>query len=141
MPISDPYHPLHYGGYTRVELLLSLQLQFEVLSRRVLELEVTPLPPPCLCQYAFDPPHSSLSPFALSPAALTPFSSTVMLVSLLASSRSVTYFAMYTSSRRGSHMFAICFSFALHLSHQYNRFLILCGCITFDKGTTIELGL
>ncbi|KAJ0765839.1 hypothetical protein HanPI659440_Chr08g0308311 [Helianthus annuus] len=26
MPISDPYHPSHYGGYTRDELLLSLQL-------------------------------------------------------------------------------------------------------------------
>ncbi|MFS7998606.1 hypothetical protein Hanom_Chr12g01155901 [Helianthus anomalus] len=39
MPISDPYHPSQYGGYTRDELLLSLQLQFEILSRRVLELE------------------------------------------------------------------------------------------------------
>ncbi|MFS8024336.1 hypothetical protein Hanom_Chr16g01462041 [Helianthus anomalus] len=37
--ISDPYHPSHYGGYTRDELLLSLQFQFEILSRRVLELE------------------------------------------------------------------------------------------------------
>ncbi|KAJ0766133.1 hypothetical protein HanPI659440_Chr08g0311941 [Helianthus annuus] len=40
MPISDPYHPLHHVGYTRDDLLLSLQLQFEILSRRVLELEL-----------------------------------------------------------------------------------------------------
>ncbi|KAJ0722095.1 hypothetical protein HanRHA438_Chr08g0345801 [Helianthus annuus] len=40
MPISDPFHPSHYVGYTRDELLLSLQLQFEILSRRVLELEL-----------------------------------------------------------------------------------------------------
>ncbi|MFS7915420.1 hypothetical protein Hanom_Chr02g00165151 [Helianthus anomalus] len=39
MPILDPYHPSHYKGYTRDELLLSLQLQFKILSRRVLELE------------------------------------------------------------------------------------------------------
>ncbi|MFS7891882.1 hypothetical protein Hanom_Chr00s000410g01642941 [Helianthus anomalus] len=73
MPISDPYHPSHFRGYTRDELLLSLQLQFEDLSLRVLELDLTPRPPSCLCQYAFDPPHSLLSPFALSPVALTPF--------------------------------------------------------------------
>ncbi|KAM0057856.1 hypothetical protein Hdeb2414_s0005g00163361 [Helianthus debilis subsp. tardiflorus] len=40
MPISDPYHPSHFVGYTRDELLLSLQLEFEILSRRVLELEL-----------------------------------------------------------------------------------------------------
>ncbi|KAJ0805005.1 hypothetical protein HanPI659440_Chr02g0044671 [Helianthus annuus] len=39
MPISDPYHPSHHVGYTRDDLPLSLQLQFEILSRRVLELE------------------------------------------------------------------------------------------------------
>ncbi|MFS7970006.1 hypothetical protein Hanom_Chr09g00815911 [Helianthus anomalus] len=39
MPISNPYHPSHHVGYTRDDLLLSLQLQFEILSRRVLELE------------------------------------------------------------------------------------------------------
>ncbi|KAM0067665.1 hypothetical protein Hdeb2414_s0002g00063971 [Helianthus debilis subsp. tardiflorus] len=39
MPIPDPYHPSHHAGYTRDELLLSLQLQFEILSHRVLELE------------------------------------------------------------------------------------------------------
>ncbi|MFS7987293.1 hypothetical protein Hanom_Chr11g01020761 [Helianthus anomalus] len=49
MPISDPYHPSHFVGYTQDELLLSLLLQFEVLSRRVLELELTPCPPPCPC--------------------------------------------------------------------------------------------
>ncbi|MFS8001796.1 hypothetical protein Hanom_Chr13g01194571 [Helianthus anomalus] len=35
----DPFHPSHHAGYTRDEFLLSLQLQFEILSHRVLELE------------------------------------------------------------------------------------------------------
>ncbi|XP_021990971.1 cell surface glycoprotein 1-like [Helianthus annuus] len=30
MPVSDPYHPSHFIGYTRGELLLSLQLQQEI---------------------------------------------------------------------------------------------------------------
>ncbi|KAJ0627298.1 hypothetical protein HanPSC8_Chr01g0025921 [Helianthus annuus] len=47
MPISDPYHPSHFGGYTRDELLLSLQLQFETMSRRILELESIPRRPHC----------------------------------------------------------------------------------------------
>ncbi|MFS7893602.1 hypothetical protein Hanom_Chr00s001006g01671281 [Helianthus anomalus] len=70
MPILDPYYPSHYGGYTRDELLLSLQLQFEILSRRVMELEVTPsYPPPCPCHSVSVPPHSSSSPFAYPPTA------------------------------------------------------------------------
>ncbi|XP_021991554.1 vegetative cell wall protein gp1-like [Helianthus annuus] len=73
MPISDPHHPSHFVGYTRDELLLSLQLQFEIMSRRVLELELTPRPLPCPCQPAFVPPHSSPSPFAHPPTPLTPF--------------------------------------------------------------------
>ncbi|MFS7946650.1 hypothetical protein Hanom_Chr06g00538861 [Helianthus anomalus] len=74
MPISDPYHPSHFVGYTGDELLLSLQLQFEVLSRRVLELELTPpRPPPYPCQSTFVPPHSSSFPFAHPPAASAPF--------------------------------------------------------------------
>ncbi|MFS7963056.1 hypothetical protein Hanom_Chr08g00733661 [Helianthus anomalus] len=63
MPISDPYHPYHpshFVKYTRDELLLSLQLHFEVLNRRVLELElIPPCPPPCPYQSSFVPPHSS----------------------------------------------------------------------------------
>ncbi|MFS7996447.1 hypothetical protein Hanom_Chr12g01130111 [Helianthus anomalus] len=39
MPISDPYHPSHHICYTRDDLLISLQLQFEILRRRVRELE------------------------------------------------------------------------------------------------------
>ncbi|KAJ0693388.1 hypothetical protein HanPI659440_Chr15g0596571 [Helianthus annuus] len=66
MPISDPYHPSHHVGYTRDDLLLSLQLQFEILSRRVLELEFDegarrsafPFHP------ASVPPHSSSASFA-----------------------------------------------------------------------------
>ncbi|MFS7905406.1 hypothetical protein Hanom_Chr01g00047281 [Helianthus anomalus] len=50
MPISDPYHPSHFVGYTRDELLMSPQLQFEILSHSVLEIELTPpCPPPCPC--------------------------------------------------------------------------------------------
>ncbi|MFS8034770.1 hypothetical protein Hanom_Chr17g01585111 [Helianthus anomalus] len=63
MPVSDPYHPSHFIGYTRDELLLSLQLQQEILCRRVMELERTPRPPPCSCP----------SPFATPPAPLLPY--------------------------------------------------------------------
>ncbi|KAJ0556069.1 hypothetical protein HanIR_Chr07g0309451 [Helianthus annuus] len=73
MPISDPYHPSYFVGYTRDELLLSLQLQYEIMSRRILELEMTPRPLPCPYQPAFVPPHSSPSPFSHPPAPLTPF--------------------------------------------------------------------
>ncbi|XP_035834054.1 SH3 domain-containing protein C23A1.17-like [Helianthus annuus] len=40
MPVSDPYHPSHYTGYTRDDLLLSLQLQQELLGRRVIGFHV-----------------------------------------------------------------------------------------------------
>ncbi|XP_022031181.1 proline-rich protein 36-like [Helianthus annuus] len=73
MPISDPYHPSHFTGYTRDELLLSLQLQYEIMSRRILELEMTPRPLPCPCQPTFVPPRSSPSPLSHPPAPLTPF--------------------------------------------------------------------
>ncbi|XP_022003634.1 uncharacterized protein LOC110901091 [Helianthus annuus] len=63
MPVSDPYHPSHFIGYMRDELLLSLQLQQEILCRRVMELERTPRPPPCSCP----------SPFATPPAPLLPY--------------------------------------------------------------------
>ncbi|XP_021985606.1 proline-rich extensin-like protein EPR1 [Helianthus annuus] len=59
MPLSDPYHPFHVG-YTTDDILISLQLQQDALSRRVQELERTPRPPPCHCQ----------SPFATPPAPL-----------------------------------------------------------------------
>ncbi|XP_021975516.1 36.4 kDa proline-rich protein [Helianthus annuus] len=73
MPTSDPYHPSHFVGYTQDELLYSLQLRFEVMSHRVLELESIPRPLPCPCQPAFVPPRSSSSPFARPPVPLTPF--------------------------------------------------------------------
>ncbi|KAF5816101.1 hypothetical protein HanXRQr2_Chr03g0130621 [Helianthus annuus] len=63
MPVSDPYHPSHYIGYTRDDLLLSLQLQREILCRRVMDLERIPRPPPC----------SYPSPFATPPAPLLPY--------------------------------------------------------------------
>ncbi|KAF5809806.1 hypothetical protein HanRHA438_Chr04g0171881 [Helianthus annuus] len=76
MPISDPYHPSHYGGYTRDELLLSLQLQFEILSRRVLELEFdegarrSPFP----FHPTFAPPPSSSASFVPRPTSPTSIS-------------------------------------------------------------------
>ncbi|KAJ0879982.1 hypothetical protein HanRHA438_Chr10g0457721 [Helianthus annuus] len=63
MPVSDPHHPSHYTGYTRDDLLLSLQLQQEMLCRRVMDLERIPRPPPCTCP----------SPFAIPPAPLLPY--------------------------------------------------------------------
>ncbi|MFS7890328.1 hypothetical protein Hanom_Chr05g00449251 [Helianthus anomalus] len=59
MPTSDPYHPSHFVGYTHDELLYSLQFRFEVMSRRVLELESIPHPLPCPCQHVSVPlvPH------------------------------------------------------------------------------------
>ncbi|MFS7953371.1 hypothetical protein Hanom_Chr07g00617741 [Helianthus anomalus] len=73
MPISNPYHPSHFTGYTRDELLLSLQLQYEIMSRRILELEMTQRPLPCPCQPTFVPPRLSPSPFSHPPISLTPF--------------------------------------------------------------------
>ncbi|MFS7912873.1 hypothetical protein Hanom_Chr02g00134981 [Helianthus anomalus] len=43
------------------------------MSRRVLELELTPCPLLCPCQSAFVPPRLLPSPFAHPPAPLTPF--------------------------------------------------------------------
>ncbi|XP_022041545.1 cell surface glycoprotein 1-like [Helianthus annuus] len=63
MPTSDPYNPSHFSGYTRDELLLSLQLQYEIMSRRVLELEMIPRPPPCSCPSPFATPPSPILPY------------------------------------------------------------------------------
>ncbi|XP_035841342.1 proline-rich extensin-like protein EPR1 [Helianthus annuus] len=62
MPLSDPYHPFHVG-YTTEDILASLQLQQDVLSRRIQELERAPRPP-CHCQTPFVAPHT---PRPLSP--------------------------------------------------------------------------
>ncbi|MFS7905401.1 hypothetical protein Hanom_Chr01g00047231 [Helianthus anomalus] len=59
MPISNPYHPSHQVGYTRDDFLLSLQLQLEILSRRVLELELTPSYPPPVPPFPFLPPPAA----------------------------------------------------------------------------------
>ncbi|MFS7946735.1 hypothetical protein Hanom_Chr06g00539781 [Helianthus anomalus] len=73
MSTSDPYHPLHFAGYTQDELLYSIQFRLEVMNRRVLELESIPRTLPCPCQHAFVPSSTSLPPFARPPAPLTPF--------------------------------------------------------------------
>ncbi|KAF5809993.1 hypothetical protein HanRHA438_Chr04g0173791 [Helianthus annuus] len=62
MPLSDPYHPYHVG-YTTEDILISLQLQQDALSRRIQELEGAPRPP-CHCQTPFAAPHT---PRPLSP--------------------------------------------------------------------------
>ncbi|XP_021996165.1 leucine-rich repeat extensin-like protein 3 [Helianthus annuus] len=63
MLVSDPYHASHYTGYTRDDLLLLLQLQQELLCRRVMELERIPRPPPCPCQSPFVTPPAPLLPY------------------------------------------------------------------------------
>ncbi|XP_022040701.1 calphotin-like [Helianthus annuus] len=59
MPLSDPYHPFHVG-YTTDDILISLQLQQDALSRRVQELERVPRPTPCHCQSPFSTPPAPL---------------------------------------------------------------------------------
>ncbi|KAJ0831953.1 hypothetical protein HanPSC8_Chr15g0673131 [Helianthus annuus] len=56
MPLSDPYHPFHVG-YTTKDILTSLQLQQDALSRRIQELERAPRPP-CHCQTPLAAPHA-----------------------------------------------------------------------------------
>ncbi|XP_021984824.1 36.4 kDa proline-rich protein-like [Helianthus annuus] len=56
MPLSDPYHPFHVG-YTTDDILISLQLQQDMLSRRVAELERISHPP----SFA-DPPQTVFPP-------------------------------------------------------------------------------
>ncbi|XP_035844006.1 proline-rich receptor-like protein kinase PERK10 [Helianthus annuus] len=62
MPISDPHHPFHIG-YSRDDLLLSLQLQQDMLSRRVTELERIPRPPPGAGPSQFAAPSAPLFPY------------------------------------------------------------------------------
>ncbi|MFS7919624.1 hypothetical protein Hanom_Chr03g00214891 [Helianthus anomalus] len=65
MPLSDPYHPSHHSGYTRDDLLLSLQLQVEILRRRVFELESeanAKRPPPSDYPPPVTPPPPSSPP-------------------------------------------------------------------------------
>ncbi|XP_022040353.1 leucine-rich repeat extensin-like protein 5 [Helianthus annuus] len=62
MPLSDPYHPFHMG-YTTEDILASLQLQQDALSRRIQELERAPRLS-CHCQTPFVAPHT---PRLLSP--------------------------------------------------------------------------
>ncbi|XP_021975400.1 proline-rich extensin-like protein EPR1 [Helianthus annuus] len=59
MPLSDPYQPFHVG-YTTDDILISLQLQQDALSRRVQELERILYPPPCRCQSPFATPPTPL---------------------------------------------------------------------------------
>ncbi|MFS7996871.1 hypothetical protein Hanom_Chr12g01134981 [Helianthus anomalus] len=71
MPLSDPYHPSHHFGYTRDDLLKSLQLQLEILCHRVYELENEadprrPSPPD------YPPPVTPPPPFSPPPASPTP---------------------------------------------------------------------
>ncbi|XP_022032536.1 proline-rich protein 36-like [Helianthus annuus] len=62
MPLSDPYHPYHVG-YSMEDILTSLMIQQEALTRRIQELERAPRPP-CNCQTPFAAPHA---PRPLSP--------------------------------------------------------------------------
>ncbi|MFS7976543.1 hypothetical protein Hanom_Chr10g00893691 [Helianthus anomalus] len=65
---SDPYHPCHHPTFTPDDFTLLLQLQFQVLSCRVWELErfrdsmppppAYPLPPPSSSPPSSPPPPS-----------------------------------------------------------------------------------
>ncbi|MFS7954608.1 hypothetical protein Hanom_Chr07g00632531 [Helianthus anomalus] len=82
MPSSDPNHPSHHSGYTRDDLLLSLQLQVEILCQRIYNLEkesdarqppppdYPPLvtPPPSSPPLASPPPPASPPPLVHVPA-------------------------------------------------------------------------
>ncbi|MFS7986931.1 hypothetical protein Hanom_Chr11g01016041 [Helianthus anomalus] len=76
MPLSDPYHPSHHTGYTRDDLLLSLQLQFEILCCRVYELEneadARRPPPPDYPPPVTPPPPSSPPPASPPPPVRAP---------------------------------------------------------------------
>ncbi|KAM0040843.1 hypothetical protein Hdeb2414_s0012g00398901 [Helianthus debilis subsp. tardiflorus] len=71
MPMSDPYHPSHYSGYTTDDLVLSLELQVQILCNRVYELEkhadTIPPPPPAYPPPATPPPPVSPPPPASPP--------------------------------------------------------------------------
>ncbi|KAJ0548601.1 hypothetical protein HanIR_Chr08g0385611 [Helianthus annuus] len=62
MPLSDPYHPYHVG-YSTEDILTSLMIQQDALTRRIQELESAPQPL-CHCQTPFAAPHT---PRPLSP--------------------------------------------------------------------------
>ncbi|KAJ0522986.1 hypothetical protein HanIR_Chr10g0488811 [Helianthus annuus] len=62
MPLSDPYHPYHVG-YSTEDILTSVMIQKDALTRRIQELERAPRPP-CHCQTPFAAPHA---PRPLSP--------------------------------------------------------------------------
>ncbi|MFS7976836.1 hypothetical protein Hanom_Chr10g00897041 [Helianthus anomalus] len=66
MSESDPYHLCHHPTFTSDDVTLSFQLQFQVLSRRVSELErfrdSVPPPPPACPPPTIPPPPSSLPP-------------------------------------------------------------------------------
>uniref|UniRef100_A0A251U2A0 Uncharacterized protein n=1 Tax=Helianthus annuus TaxID=4232 RepID=A0A251U2A0_HELAN len=128
MPILDPYHPSQFVGYTGDELLLSLQLQFEIMSRRILELEMTPRPLPCPCQPAFVPPHSSPSPFSHPPAPLTPFPE--FDARFLTVEQQISYLLrhVYELEEELAHVrnFLFFYSTPLLHHHQHSWFLVLC---------------
>ncbi|KAJ0702069.1 hypothetical protein HanPI659440_Chr14g0525211 [Helianthus annuus] len=55
MPLSDPYHPYHVG-YSTEDILTSLMIYLEALTRRIQELERAQRPP-CHCQTPFAASH------------------------------------------------------------------------------------
>ncbi|MFS7987851.1 hypothetical protein Hanom_Chr11g01027701 [Helianthus anomalus] len=75
MSLSDPYHTSHHSGYTRDDLLLSLQLQVEILCRSVYELEneaSARRPPPSDYPPPVTPPPPSSPPPASPPPVHAP---------------------------------------------------------------------
>ncbi|MFS8025020.1 hypothetical protein Hanom_Chr16g01470101 [Helianthus anomalus] len=139
MPISDPYHPSHHASYTRDELLLSLQLQFEILSRRVLELEFDegarrssfPFHPTSV------PLSSSSASFVPPPAATTSIPG--FDARFLAVEKQISYLVrrVHELEEELAHVRSLLFFLPL-LCHQHRRFLVLRRCPTFGENATIE---
>ncbi|KAJ0510018.1 hypothetical protein HanIR_Chr11g0535841 [Helianthus annuus] len=115
VPLSDPYHPFHVG-YTTEDILTSLQMQQDALSRRIGELERTPRHPPCHCQTPFAAPHAPL-----------PLPLIRMFVSLHLSSRLPICYALFMPLRRIGCTCAVCsclIFLLLLLRHQRSYILV-----------------
>ncbi|MFS7893599.1 hypothetical protein Hanom_Chr00s001007g01671301 [Helianthus anomalus] len=76
MSLPDAYHPAHHSGYTKDDLLVSLQLHVEILCRRVYELEsetdTRRPPPPDYPPLVTPQPPSSPPPVSLPPPVHAP---------------------------------------------------------------------
>ncbi|KAM0006502.1 hypothetical protein Hdeb2414_s0171g00822291 [Helianthus debilis subsp. tardiflorus] len=116
MPLSNPYHPFHVG-YSTEDILASLQLQQDALSRRIQELERAPRPP-CHYQTAFTEPHTPFPSHSDSDVRFLPLDR-----------RLLTCFILPMLLRGTWCICAGCFSLTFHLlrRHQHSYFWSIAG--------------